>query len=201
MLSAGKVREAQRAFENSARKSIQLPNADLVQGLVKLYRSRDLHPFEYLAAIDEWSAAMGWPALKILVEYAWNNRNQITKRDQQSVRKELDALGDGTDALVSIYSQIGMIATATGNRDLALQIWRHCAELPGGSVYTPNIAADLSQLGRHAEALDAAERMDMETPRSWTILGNVRLHAGQSDLSEFLVYSHGKKSTVSSFQT
>lgn len=179
LLAAGREKDAQTALDNASRKSIHLPNESLVRPLVKLFRSKDLHPFEYMEAINHLSETMGWPALKPLVENAWRNRNRISESDLRAVREEVSGSGSEVpNPLISIYSDIAMTATASGNRELAVRIWRECSELPGGSVCTPNIAADLSQLERHAEALEAAEAMSMETPRSWTILGNVRMHAG-----------------------
>jgi tetratricopeptide (TPR) repeat protein len=109
---------------------------------------------------------MGWPALKPLLKRAWDRRDTVDHGER------LDFVG-----------ALGLMASKTGVHELALEIWRYGRTLPGGEPFGPNLAVELSNLGRHAEALEAAETMSMDTPRSWTILGNTRRSAGQYKLA------------------
>jgi tetratricopeptide (TPR) repeat protein len=116
--------------------------------------------------VDQLGPMMGWPALKPLVRRAWDRRDVVDHGER------LDFLG-----------ALGMMASKTGDHELALDVWRFGRTLPGGEPFGPNLAVELSNLGRHAEALEAASTMSMETPRSWTILGNIRRNAGRCKLA------------------
>lgn len=166
LLSAGRVKDAQRAWQAMKDARLVLPNNSMVENLVRLYQQRTLHPYAYMRAADELAPTMGWPALKLLVSRAWDRRNVVV-------------VGERPEFLATL----AMMASKTGNHELALDIWRYGRSLPGGEPFGPNLAVELTNLGRHAEALDAAEAMSMDTPRSWTILGNTRRSAGQYKLA------------------
>ncbi len=166
LLSAGRAKDGHRALQAAKDARLALPNQSLVENLVRLYQDRTLHPYEYMQFVDQLSAGMGWPALKPLVRYAWDRRNAVDASER------IDFLG-----------ALGLMASKTGDRELALEIWRYGCTIPGGESFSPNVVVELSSLGRHSEAIDAAEKMSMDTPRSWTILGNTRLNAGQYKLA------------------
>ena len=166
LLSAGRVKDAQRALQSAKNARLVFPNQSMVENLVRLYQEKTLHPYEYMQFVDELAPSMGWTALKTLVRRAWDRRNQV---DQ--------------DERVNFLGALGLMASKTGDHDLALEIWRYGCTQPGGEPFGPNLAVELSNLGRHAEAIEAAETMSMETPRSWTILGNIRRSAGQFKLA------------------
>ena len=166
LLSAGRVKDAQRAFQSAKNARLVLPNQSLIENLVRLFQEKNLHPYEYMQFIDKLSITMGWAALKTLVWRAWDRRNSIDQAER-----------------VSFLGALGLMASKTGDHDLALEIWRYGCKQPGGEPFGPNLAVELSNLGRHAEAIETAETMSMETPRSWTILGNIRRSAGQFKLA------------------
>lgn len=166
LLSAGRAKEAQRAFQAAKDARLALPNQSLIQNLVRLYQDRTLHPYQYMQFVDQLAQTMSWPALKPLVRYAWERRNLVVASER------VDFLGT-----------LGMMASRTGDADLALEIWRYGCTIPGGEAFSANVAVELSNMDRHSEALEAAEKMSMDTPRSWTILGNIRLNAGQYKLA------------------
>lgn len=161
LLSADRGKDAQRALQAARDARMNLPNQSLLEGLVRLYQERTLHPYQYMQSIDQLAQGMGWPALKPLVRRAWDRRNVV-----------------GSDEQIDFLGSLGMMASRTGDKELALEIWRHGMTLPGGEPFGTNVAAELSVMQRHPEALAAAEVMSMATARSWTILGNVRLNAG-----------------------
>ncbi len=160
LLSAGRAKDAYRALQAAKDARLALPNQSLLESLVRLYQDRTLHPYGYMQFVDQLSAVLGWPALRPLVRHAWNRRNVVDASEH-----------------VDFLSALGMMASKTGDHDLALQIWRYGSTLPGGEVFGANVPVELSNLGRHSEALAAAEQMPMNTPRSWTILGNTRLNS------------------------
>lgn len=166
LLSAGRGKDAHRALQAAKDARLALPNQSLIEGLVRIYQDRTLHPYEYMQFIDQLSSGMGWPALKPLVRHAWDRRHAVIDSEQ-----------------IGFIGDLGMMASKTGDHDLALEIWRYGCTLPGGEPFGPNLAVELSNLNRYAEALDAAAKMSMETPRSWTILGNIRLNAHQYKLA------------------
>lgn len=166
LLSAGRPKDAQRAFQAAKDARLALPNHSLVENLVRLYQDRTLHPYEYMQVVEQLSPVMGWPALKLLVKYAWDRRNVVEPEER-----------------VEFVNGLGLMASTTGDRELALEIWRYGCTVPGGEFFSPNVVVELSNLGRHGEALEAAETMLMNTPRSWTILGNTRLEARQYKLA------------------
>ncbi len=166
LLSAGRAKDAHRALQATKDARLVLPNQSLVEHLVRLYQERTLHPYQYMQFVDQLSSVMGWPALKPLVKYAWDRRGAVDSSEQ------FDFLGS-----------LGMMASKTGDRELALEIWRYGCTIPGGEPFSPNVVVELSNLGRHSEAIDAAGNMSMDTPRSWTILGNTRLKSGQYKLA------------------
>lgn len=160
LLSAGRAKDAHRAFQTAKNGRLALPNQSLIENLVRLHQDRTLHPYEYMQMVDNLASGMGWPALKSLVKYAWDRRSVINDPER------FEFLG-----------ALGLMASKTGDRELALEIWRYGCMIPGGEPFSPNVVVELSNLGRHTEALEAAEKMSMDTPRSWTILGNTRLDA------------------------
>ena len=166
LLSAGRGKDAHRALQSAKNARLALPNHPFLENLVRLYQDRTLHPYEYMQSVDQLSAGMGWPALRTLVRHAWDRRNVVDASER-----------------VDFLSALGMMASKTGDHDLALQIWRYGCTIPGGESFGPNVAVELSNLGRHPEALTAAEKMSMDTPRSWTVLGNTRLNARQYKLA------------------
>jgi tetratricopeptide (TPR) repeat protein len=166
LLSAGLAKDAHRALQVTKDARLALPNQSLVENLVRLYQDRTLHPYQYMQFVDQLSSGMGWPALKPLVKYAWDRRNAVDASER------VDFLG-----------ALGLMASKTGDRGLALEIWRYGCTIPGGDSFSPNVVVELTSLGRHSEAIDAAEKMSMDTPRSWTILGNTRFNAGQYKLA------------------
>jgi tetratricopeptide (TPR) repeat protein len=166
LLSAGRAKDAQRAFQVAKDRRLTLPNQSLIEGLIRLYQDPTLHPYQYMQLIDQLAKPMGWPALAPLVRRAWDRRSKVDPEE-----------------LKDFHSQLGMMASHAGNRALALEIWRNGLGLPGGEEFSPNVAVELSHMGRHAEALAAAELMSMDTPRSWTVLGNLRLEAGAYKLA------------------
>ncbi len=166
LVSAGRAKDAHRALQAAKDARLALPNQSMIESLVRLYQDRTQHPYDYMQFVDQLSSVLGWPALKPLVKYAWERRNVVEASER-----------------VDFVSALGMMASKTGDRDLALEIWRYGCTIPGGESFGPNIAVELSAIGLHSEALDAAETMSMETPRSWTILGNIRLKAGQYKLA------------------
>lgn len=166
LLSAGRAKDAHRALQAAKDARLVLPNQSMVENLVRLYQDRSLHPYQYMQFVDQLGPMMGWPALKPLVRRAWDRRDVVDHGER------LDFLG-----------ALGMMASKTGDHELALDVWRYGRTLPGGEPFGPNLAVELSNLGRNAEALEAAESMSMETPRSWTILGNIRRNAGQYKLA------------------
>jgi tetratricopeptide (TPR) repeat protein len=166
LLSGGRAKDAHRALQAAKGARLALPNQSLVESLVRLYQDRTLHPYEYMQFVDELSSNMGWLALKPLVRCAWERRNVVDASEW------IDFLGS-----------LGLMASKTGDRELALEIWRYGCTIPGGDSFSANVVVELSRLGRHADALEAAETMSMDTPRSWTILGNTRLNARQYKLA------------------
>ena len=161
LLSAGQSRDAHRTLQSAKYARLDLPNQALLENVVRLYQDKLRHPYEYMQFIDMMSSRMSWPALKPIVKYAWDRRNVVNSNER------LDFL-----------AALGMMASKTGDHELALEIWRYGSTLPGGEPLGLNLVVELSNLGRHAEALAAAEVMSMETTRSWTILGNTRRAAG-----------------------
>lgn len=166
LLSAGRAKDAHRALQAAKEARLVLPNQSMVENLVRLYQERSLHPYQYMQFVDQLGPTMGWPAVKPLVRRAWDRRDVVDHGER------VDFLG-----------ALGMMASKTGDHELALEIWRYGRTLPGGEPFGPNLAVELSNLGRHTEALEAAETMSMETPRSWTILGNTRWSAGHYKLA------------------
>ena len=161
LLSADRAKDAQRALQAAKDKRLPLPNQSLLENLIKLYQERSLHPYEYMRMIDALSAALGWAALKPLARRAWDQRQRILPAEQ-----------------IEFLGALGLMASRVGDQDLALEIWRYGMVQPGGAAFGANVAAELSMMNRNSEALAAAEVMSMETPRSWTILGNIRQKAG-----------------------
>ncbi len=161
LLSADRAKDAHRALQAAKDARLSLPNQQMLEGLVKLYQDRTLHPYEYMRCADRLATGMGWPALKPLVRRAWDRRTVIPPNEQS------DFLG-----------ALGLMASRTGDKELALDAWRLGMTLPDCAVFSTNFAAELSMMQRHSEALAAAEVMSMETTRSWTILGNIRMNAG-----------------------
>ena len=166
LLSAGRVKDAQRSLQSAKNARLVLPNQSMVENLVRLYQEKTLHPYEYMQSVDKLAPIMGWAALKTLVRRAWDRSNQIDQEER-----------------VDFLNALGLMASKTGDHELALEIWRYGCTQPGGRLFGANLAVELSDLGRHAEAIEAAETMSMETPRSWTILGNIRGSAGQFKLA------------------
>ena len=161
LLSADRGKDAQRALQAVKSAQLSLPNQSLIDGLVRIYQERTLHPYQYMLFVDKLAPVMQWSALKPLVRRAWDRRNAVDMKER-----------------IDFVLELGIMATRAGDKELALEVWRYGMSLPGGDSFGPNLAAALSLLGRSAEALAAAESMSMQTDRSWTILGNVRLHAG-----------------------
>ncbi len=161
LLSADRAKDAQRALQAAKDAGLSLPNQSLLENLVKLYQDRTLHPYEYMKFVDQLAPVMGWPAMKPLVSRAWNRRQVVPPQEQHE-----------------FLGSLGLMASRTGDKDLALDVWRHGMTLADGAPFSSNFAAELSMLQRHSEALAAAEVMSMETPRSWTMLGNIRMNAG-----------------------
>jgi tetratricopeptide (TPR) repeat protein len=166
LLSAGRAKDAQRALQTTKDARMALPNQSLLEYLVRLYQNRTLHPYEYMQSVDQFSAALGWAALKPLVRQAWDRRNVVDPSER-----------------VDFLNALGMMASRTGDHDLALQVWRYGCTVPGGEPFRANVAVELSNMDRPSEALAAADQMPMDTPRSWTILGNIRLNARQYKLA------------------
>lgn len=166
LLSAGRAKDAHRALQTAKDARMALPNRSLLEKLVRLYQERTLHPYEYMQSVDQLSARLGWAALKPLVRQAWDRRNVVDPSER-----------------VDFLSALGMMASRTGDHELALQIWRYGCTLPGGEPFRANVAVELSNMDRHAEALAAVDQMPMDTSRSWTILGNIRLNARQYKLA------------------
>ncbi len=161
LLSADRGKDAQRALQAAKDARLMLPNQSLLDGLVKIYQDRNLHPYEYMKLVDKLAAGLGWPALRPLVRRAWDRRQAVPPSEQSD-----------------FLSSLGLMASHAGDKNLALDVWRQGMTLPGGDVFSVNLAVELSGLGRHTEALAAAEVMSMNTSRSWTILGNTRMSAG-----------------------
>jgi tetratricopeptide (TPR) repeat protein len=166
LLSLGRVKDAHQTLQAAKNARLILPEQDMVEKLVRVYRDGTLHPYEYMQLVDKLGPNMGWAAMKPLVKRAWERRNHV------ALQERIEFLGG-----------LAMMASKTGDHELALQIWRHGRSLPGGEPFGPNLAVELTNLGRHAEALAAAASMSMDTPRSWTILGNTRRSAGQYKLA------------------
>jgi tetratricopeptide (TPR) repeat protein len=162
LLSDCQVKNAQRALQSAKDARLPLPNQPFLENIVRIFLDRTLHPYRYLQLVEELANSMGWGALRQLVRYAWDRRNIVDQAER-----------------VDFISGIGLIAAKTGDHELALEIWRHGLSIAGGSVFGSNLAVELSNLGRHAEALEIADRMSMDNPRSWTILGNIRMNAEQ----------------------
>jgi tetratricopeptide (TPR) repeat protein len=161
LLSAGKLKEALRHWNNNRERLTTLPNYETLEMLIYSYTSDSLVPSDYLALIEVLHESLGWNALQPLIKKAWLQRNSVLSEER-----------------LGFYSAIGQVAHRANLCDLALEIWREAANLEGGEANICNVAVILSALERHSEALDVAETMPMNTPRSWTILGNTRLHAG-----------------------
>ena len=166
LVSAGRAKDAHRALQEAKSDGLTLPNESFLSNLVKLYQERTLHPYEYMQMIDKLAPMLGWPALRPLVRRAWDRRKAVSPEEQQEFLEGL-----------------GLMASRTGDGDLGLEIWRLGAGLPDGQSFTVNVAAELSMMGRHEDALDSAESMSMDTPRSWTVLGNIRQAAGLHHLA------------------
>jgi len=160
LLGADRAKDAHRALQAAKSAGLNLPDQPLIEGLVRLYQDKTLHPGQYMQLIDELGPRLGWPALKPLVRRAWDRRD-VVDEDR-----------------VAFLGTLGLMASRTGEHELALDIWRYGAALPAGELFGLNLAVELATLGRIPEALAAAEVMSMHTPRSWTILGNVRRKAG-----------------------
>lgn len=166
LLSAGRVKDAQRALQAAKNARLVLPNQSMVENLVQMFQEKTLHPYEYMEFIDMLAPMMGWSALKTLVKRAWDRRSLVDHGER-----------------VSFLGALGLMASQTGDHEMALEIWRYGCTQPGGESFGPNLAVELSNLGRHAEAIEVTETMSMETPRSWTILGNIHRSAGQFKLA------------------
>ena len=166
LLSAGQIKDARRALQAAKDLRLTLPNQGFIESLVRLYQDRTLHPFSYMQFMEELSPSMGWRALRPLVRNAWDRRQVVSPTEK-----------------FEFVNSIGMMASKTGDHQLALEIWLYGCSIPRGRAFSPNVVVELSHLGRHAEALKAAETMPMDTPRSWTILGNTRLNAQQYKLA------------------
>jgi tetratricopeptide (TPR) repeat protein len=162
LISAGRAKDGWRAWRESRDAGLALPNEDLLHMLFKIYLNEHLHPYECLAAVDALHEKMGWKAMRPLVERAWRRRHSAP---EEGVR--------------DFMARAGMVAAKAGANELALRIWREGAQRADGAEFATNVAVELSHLGRHAEALEAAGRMPMTTKRSYTVLGNIRGAAGQ----------------------
>lgn len=161
LLSAGRIIDARRAFQTTKSLNLRLPNEDMLRSLFKLYNGDHHHPYHYMNTIDALFPLMGKKAMLPLIDLVWKYRRDIP-----------------IDELYSFYGSFGMLAASCTANELALEVWKEGIKLEDGSVFTVNVAAELSNLNRHSDALEAAGSMSMITPRSWTVLGNINMHAG-----------------------
>jgi tetratricopeptide (TPR) repeat protein len=172
LLSAGRVKDAKRALEAAKDLRQVVPNEQFLENLIRLYQDHSLHPYEYMQFADKLSALLGWPAVRPLIQRAWEFR-RVVKRGEE----------------IAFLKDFGLMASHVHDNELALGIWKHGASLPGGKEFEVNVAVEMSNLDRHEEALACAAVMPMDTPRSWTILGNIRMRAGR--LAEAIEAYHG----------
>ncbi len=162
LLSAGRIIDARRAYQTIRSLSIRLPNEELLSSLFKLYSSEQFHPFQYMEVIENLFPVMGKKAVLPLIKLAWKYRKAVQEED-----------------LTPFYYNIGIFASNAAANELALEIWKEGAKLEDSDNFTVNIVAELSNLNRHSEALEAAQSMSLTTTnRSWTVLGNVNMSAG-----------------------
>ena len=160
-LSAGRIIDARRAYQTTRSLSLRLPNEELLSMLFKLYSASErLHPFQYMELIENLFPMMGKKAILPLIELAWKYRREVED-----------------EYLTPFYYNIGILASNANANELALEIWKEGAKLENSEDFIVNIVADLSNLNRHSEALEAAQSMSMTTNRSWTVLGNVNMSA------------------------
>jgi len=163
LLSAGKAKEARAVFLANKAALRSISNFDLLTALVDAY-TRDLgHPYAYMQIIEGAHKLLGWKALGPLVRKAWAQRGKVTGHPEEQL---------------GFHSDLAIFAGRAGLRELALEIWGDGASLPGGEALICNQAVELSEIGRHGEALDLAERMPMVLPRAYTVRGNIRRSAG-----------------------
>lgn len=166
LLSAGEEKKAREVWTRYRSALQTIPFYNLLQGLVEAY-TKDLgHPYPYMQLVDQTNSILGWPAMAPLVKKAWQSRSLVLESNDNEEKHEF-------------ITRLGMLAGHADCSELALDIWRTGAKLPNSEEFLANQVVELSQLARHGEALELAEKMSMDIPRSFTILGNTRKAAGQ----------------------
>lgn len=71
------------------------------------------------------------------------------------------------------YCDVGLLAGQCGLHDLSLQAFIRTEQIVGrGTAASLNVAAALSELGQHSEAVERASEVSPDEPRALTILGN-----------------------------
>jgi tetratricopeptide (TPR) repeat protein len=159
LISAGKAKDARAVFQRFKQELRTVPNFDRLNVFVEAYTRELNHPYEYMRLIDACSGALGWKATAPLVKKAWAIRHRV------ALEEKLD-----------FYGSIATFAHHSGLGELSLEAWEEGSELEGGEGFRLNIAVELADLGRQAEALEIAEREPKVQPRSWTVLGNIRMN-------------------------
>ena len=162
---AGKDKEAKEVLQNLRASRLVLSDhaESVLKVLSAVYMDHGRHPYEYLDAATMFvnDLQLSWPSVLPLLRRAWIKRVVVPVKEKDD-----------------FYSNIGMMLGNAGGRADALNVWLEGIGLGFGGVFELNYASELSMLGRHSEAIDAAKKIPMNLPRSWTILGNIQRAAG-----------------------
>ena len=135
---------------------------ELIKGFVKVIKNCGNDPIEWITTADLIRRAFGFKAAKNYLNKSWELRNKILKDDRKK-----------------FYSSIAVFAANTAVHELALEINQEAEKLNLGHEFTSNVAVELSNLGRHNEAIKKALSMSMDLGRSYTVLGNIYNNAGR----------------------
>ena len=161
LLCGGEIKKARQEWQAGKHLLHTVPNFKLLEMLMHAYSSDDPVPESYIEIAQHLQEAMGTKAIMPLIEKAWRWRRSAEPENAFGVREA-----------------IGILAGRAGRGELALEARREIKTIPGGAAYTLNEAVELSNLGRHAEALALIDATPRQGNRAWTVTGNIRARAG-----------------------
>ena len=162
LLCGGEIKKARQEWQAGKHLLHTVPNFKLLEMLMHAYSSDDPVPeSRNIQIAQHLQEAMGTKAIMPLIEKAWRWRRSAEPENAFGVREA-----------------IGILAGRAGRGELALEAWREIKTFPGGAAYTLNEAVELSNLGRHAEALALIDATPRQGNRAWTVTGNIRARAG-----------------------
>ncbi len=161
LLSGGEIKRARQEWQAGKHLLRTVSNFDLLEKLMEAYSADIPIPEAYLHMARAAEHGLGIKAILPLVEKAWRWRRSAEAENAMAVREE-----------------IGILAGRAGKGEIALEAWRELKTMPGGELYELNEAVELSNLGRHSEAVEVIDRAPKRGNRSWTVTGNIRMQAG-----------------------